>query len=156
MVELKPMTEEEYREYIEFAIRNYGQEQIKAGICQLKDTISLAKKAFQTLLPDGAASSNQCLCTIRDDVLGKPVGFLWYGLRNNKIGRFAVLYDIVVFEEYRRRGYATQALEALEKKAKELGLDKIMLHVFGHNEAARALYKKMKYIETDITIVKRL
>lgn len=156
MIKLVPMSEEEYREYIEFAIQDYAQQQVKAGICQFKDAIQLARKAFQILLSDGAASLNQYLCTIRDDSLGKPAGFLWYGLRDSKIGRFVVLYDIVVFEEYRRRGYGTQALEALEKKVKELGLNKIMLHVFGHNEAARMLYKKMGYIETDVTMVKKI
>jgi ribosomal protein S18 acetylase RimI-like enzyme len=31
-----------------------------------------------------------------------------------------------------------------------------VLHVFGHNQPARALYRKLGYVERDVTMVKRL
>jgi RimJ/RimL family protein N-acetyltransferase len=37
-----------------------------------------------------------------------------------------------------------------------VGLDKIALHVFAHNHAARAMYKKLGYQTTDVMISKKL
>jgi len=61
------------------------------------------------------------------------------------LGRRAFVYDIRIYESYRRRGYGTQAFEVLEKKVRALGVGKIMLHVFGHNDAAKAMYTKLGY-----------
>ena len=52
------------------------------------------------------------------------------------------------------QGYATQALEALEAHAKPNGVKKLGLHVFGHNTAARELYKKAGYLETNVSMAK--
>jgi ribosomal protein S18 acetylase RimI-like enzyme len=68
----------------------------------------------------------------------------------------AVIYDFVVYEEFRRRGYGRQTLTALEEKAKELGLDTISLHVFGHNQSAIALYQQAGYETTSLYMAKKL
>ena len=44
----------------------------------------------------------------------------------------------------------------LEDKVRELGLDSISLHVFGHNHAAIALYQAAGYETTDLHMVKKL
>ncbi len=62
----------------------------------------------------------------------------------------------MIYEDYRRRGYATQALRAIEEKARELGLNNIALHVFGHNDGARVLYEKVGYVVTDFIMAKDL
>jgi RimJ/RimL family protein N-acetyltransferase len=41
-------------------------------------------------------------------------------------------------------------------QARELGADKVELHVFGHNQGARALYEKLGYTPTSIVMVKPL
>jgi RimJ/RimL family protein N-acetyltransferase len=68
----------------------------------------------------------------------------------------AFIYDIEIYEPFRRRGYASQALLAAEDKARELGLKAIALHVFGYNTGARALYDKLGYRVTDLTMAKDL
>ncbi len=156
MVRLVPMDEEQYHRYLEGALPNYAQEMVQAGNWPSEDAANLAEKSFQALLPDGLASADQYLCLIVDEQAGEQVGFLWYGVREGPGGRFVALYDIVVFEEHRRRGYGAQALHALEVKVRELGLDKVMLHVFGHNQGARALYRRLGYAETDVTMAKTL
>ena len=62
----------------------------------------------------------------------------------------------MIYEEYRRRGYGRQTLAALDEKAKELGLDTISLHVFGHNQAAIALYQQAGYQTTSLYMAKKL
>ena len=50
------------------------------------------------------------------------------------------IYDIRVHESARRHGLGTQLLARAEDWAREAGYPAIGLHVFGHNDPARALY----------------
>src|SRR6266851_490585 len=65
-------------------------------------------------------------------------------------------FNIVIFEAFRRQRYGTQALQALEERARQLGLASISLHVFGHNHAARATYEKLGYATTNVMMRKML
>jgi len=153
MMRLVAMTEEDYQQFIAWAVADYAQEQVKASAWQPEEAMQQAKKAFDALLPDGLSTSNQFLCVIEDEE-NTPVGYMWFGVREEGECRFAALYELVIFEEYRRRGHASQALEALENKVREQGMKQIILHVFGHNEGARALYRKSGYVERNVTMVK--
>ena len=68
----------------------------------------------------------------------------------------AFIWDIAIVAEYRGRGYGRAALQALEPLVRELGYDSIGLHVFGDNEVARQLYRSVGYMETDVSMQKRL
>jgi len=84
------------------------------------------------------------------------VGALWFAAEEREGGPWAFVYDVRIDNAYRRRGYGTQALEALEEEARELGLPRIALHVFGHNHAARAMYEKLGYEVVDLLMSKTL
>lgn len=156
MVQLVPMAEEDYQQFVAWAIPDYAQEQVKSGTWQTDNAIDLAKKVFDSLLPEGLATQNQFLCVIEDDTSDQKVGYIWYGVREEGVARFIGLYELVVFEEHRRQGYGSAALRALDEKAKELGIKQIVLHVFGHNKGAHALYLKSGYKERNITMIKDL
>jgi ribosomal protein S18 acetylase RimI-like enzyme len=47
-------------------------------------------------------------------------------------------------------------MKAIEIIAKQLGLTRLGLHVFGHNEIARNLYETLEYRETNIRMEKSL
>ncbi len=68
----------------------------------------------------------------------------------------AFVYDFSIDEEFRRRGYGKQALLVLEAKVKELGIDKIALHVFAHNHVAKASYEDAGFETTGIYMKKNL
>ena len=87
---------------------------------------------------------------------GIQVGQLWWGIQEQGGVRFATLNDFHIFAEHRRQGYGSKALDAMEEMIQKEGLDMIFLHVFGHNEAARAMYRKMDYVERNITMMKKL
>jgi len=81
---------------------------------------------------------------------------IWFVVTDKALHPSAFIYDFVIYEEFRRRGYGRQTLTALEEKAKELGLDTISLHVFGHNQAAIALYQQAGYETTSLYMAKKL
>jgi ribosomal protein S18 acetylase RimI-like enzyme len=86
--------------------------------------------------------------------MGVEVGTVWFALRDSGVGRSVWIYDIIINENFRRKGYASRTLELVEDRARALGAKSVELHVFGHNQGARALYEKVGYKEMSITMAK--
>jgi RimJ/RimL family protein N-acetyltransferase len=156
MIRLQPMNETEYQEYLAVSIADYAQEHVKAGRWNAEEALQKAAQEYQALLPDGVSSKNQYLFTIVDEQTGTKVGMLWFAATERANERVAFVYDVNVYEPFRRRGYGEQAFLTMETKARELGLEKIGLHVFGHNFAARAMYEKLGYVITNVQMFKSL
>jgi ribosomal protein S18 acetylase RimI-like enzyme len=73
-----------------------------------------------------------------------------------KPGEEGFIYDLRIFDRFQRRGYGRAALLALELLAKELGVARLRLHVFGHNQRAIALYQQAGYTVTNLIMTKDL
>lgn len=156
VIELVPMNENEFRAFEESEIDEYAQEKVQAGAWDQDQAHELSIQAHNKLLPEGLATQDNYLFSIFDKDLGENVGVIWFARLEDGGKRFAFIYDLLIFEQFRKRGYGAQAMLALEEKVKEKGLDTIMLHVFGHNQIAQALYKKVGYETTDIMMAKTL
>ena len=156
MARLVPMTETEFQTYYESSMQEYAQDHVKAGTWVTSEALQNAEKQYRQLLPDGLASKNQYLFSIEDAETGAKVGILWFAVDDGRAEPSAYIYDIRIREEFRGKGYGTQAMRALEEKVKEFGVMRIALHVFGHNHAARALYEKVGYEIMGIGMSKRI
>ncbi len=66
------------------------------------------------------------------------------------------MYNFTLVETYRGKAFAKQAIAALEKRAKTLGVQKLSLQVFAQNQMARSLYEKSGFAETGIYMSKLL
>jgi ribosomal protein S18 acetylase RimI-like enzyme len=154
MTTLVPMTESEYRAFAGTTVPAYAAEKVASGEWAQEDAIERAKKALATQLPQGLQSVGNHLYTIRDTPSSEPVGVLWIAVQERAGRRIAYVYDVSIDSRYRRRGYASRAFVALEDEVRKLGLSGISLHVFGHNHAAQALYAKLGYQPTNITLFK--
>lgn len=156
MIRLQPMNETEYQEYLAISIADYAQENVKAGRWNSEEALQKATQEYADILTDGLNTRNQYLFTIIDEQTGTTVGMLWFAATERANEQVAFVYDVIVYEQFRRLGYGEQAFLALETKARELGLKKIGLHVFGHNAAARAMYEKLGYVVTNVQMSKSL
>jgi RimJ/RimL family protein N-acetyltransferase len=103
------------------------------------------------LLPQGPNAHNNFLYSVRDE--SDEVGIVWFALRDSGVGRSVWIYDII-HEGFRRRGYASRTLELVEDMAKKLGARCLRLHGFSHNHGAQALYEKIGYTATSLTVAK--
>ena len=156
MIRLVPMTAEDYQQFMAWAVPDYAQQQVKAGYWSPEGSTEKAEKVFEGLIPEGLATASQSFYVIEDEETGRQIGYMWSGVRDEGDRPFVVLYDLVILEPYRRQGFGRQALSTLEDKVLEQGLKRIALHVFGHNEGARALYWGSGYTEKSITMAKEL
>jgi [ribosomal protein S18]-alanine N-acetyltransferase len=87
---------------------------------------------------------------------GAPERHLWViedggQLRAFLIARFSgaecELENLVVANQHRRRGLASQLLHALIATARERNLERVLLEVRESNQAARALYEQVGFQE---------
>lgn len=151
LITLRDMDSTEYQRYLRFSIKNYAAEHVKAGNWNEEESIEKATKEYNKLLPEGEKTPNHKLFTIiADDI---EAGVIWLAIRSKDKG---FIYDINIWEENQGRGFGKQAMKAIEEVGRELGLKSIGLHVFGHNEVARNLYKKLGYTEISIVMEKEL
>jgi diamine N-acetyltransferase len=79
----------------------------------------------------------------------KPVGYmiLTLGYSFEFRGRDAFVDELYIEPEFRRRGLGRQAMEVLEKKARELGVNAVHLEVDRDNAAAAELYRRAGYAD---------
>jgi RimJ/RimL family protein N-acetyltransferase len=156
MIELRRMSENEYSNYLQHSIPDYAREKEKSEGFSKSEALALATQGFQSLLPQGLKTRDQFLFTICEKNSGESVGILWFGIKESPRGRQAYLYDFEMNAEHRGKGYGTQALKLFEAEVKNLGMDWLSLHVFGHNEKAQKLYSKMGFRPTSIFMAKKI
>jgi len=153
---LEPMTQARYDDWLEATIRDYAAEKLASGNYPDDGTsLERSKAEFDALLPQGLQTPNHEIRSMVDDD-GRDVGYVWFTQEDRPPGRVVFIYDIAVDTEFRRRGHAQDALAALEDYAREHGCAGVMLHVFGSNTGARALYLKTGFEETNVMMLKRV
>ncbi len=150
------MTESDYAAYVEGSISDYAADKVAAGLWSPEESLELAKKSFDQLLPNGLSTPDQYLYCIRDPADAIKVGILWIAAQERAGKRIAYVYDVSVKPEHQRKGHATSAFVALESEVRRLGLTGIALNVFGHNAGAQALYVKLGYRPTNVSMFKAL
>jgi GNAT superfamily N-acetyltransferase len=143
-----------YREYSKALVRDYAADKVRAGAWSQAEAEGRAARDVDELLPEGPATRGHFLYSVKDDSSGIDVGTVWFALRNSGVSPSVWIYDIIISEDFRRKGYASRTLELVEDRARALGARGVELHVFGHNKGARALYEKVGYKETSITMAK--
>lgn len=154
MIELIEMKEHEFKQYLDFMIPDYAKDISNNYNLSMDKAFEESEVMMKELLPDGISTEGQFLYNIYDPQLNKQVGILWFDI-NKEINR-AYLYHIFINEDCRQRGYATKAIEKLQKRVKEFGMNSIALSVFGKNKNAQELYEKMGYSVSSISMYKLL
>jgi ribosomal protein S18 acetylase RimI-like enzyme len=152
MIELRPMTDEEFDALKAAMYASYPEERARAtGGTVTPEDIEAGKRQIDELMSEGVQSKVHLywkMVAPEDGV----VGDLWVFVDDPK--RRAFIYFIGTDEAYRGRGYGQQALEALEGAMRPLGVTQIGLNVFGDNTVARRLYERVGYQATAILMAK--
>ena len=150
---LRPMTAAEYAEWSEQSIADYALDKVASGQWTAEESLELSRKENHELLPLGLETPANHLFTIVDPD-GVDVGMIWYGVKRRFGADIAFVFDVQIRPERRRQGHAMSAFLAIEEEVRRRGLSGIALHVFGHNDGARALYARLGYQPTNISMFK--
>lgn len=156
MVTLIPISETDYNAWFDNLVREYAAEKVKAGNWPEEGSLQRSIEETKRLLPDGPSSKDAYLFTVLDRETHEKVGVIWFSVISEPPPRAAFIYDFLIYEPYRRKGYGAQAMLAVEEKVQEQGVDTISLHVFGHNLPARRLYEKVGYEVTNVIMTKKI
>ncbi len=151
MITLHVMNYDEFQKYITVAIEEYAKEKVISGNWSEEESMSRSKEEFEHLLPNGVKTENHYLYSIYLD--NQSIGIIWIARKTSEEG---FIYDFSILEKYRGQGYGEKAMKQIEVEAKNLGMKKIGLHVFGHNHIARALYEKIGFQPTNIVMQKEI
>ena len=142
VVELRPMTPEEYDHWHGPAVIEYAQAWVDSGILTPEEAKKKAETQFAELLPEGLDTPQHSFFTPADG--DEAVGVLWVHFDDGGEQR-AFIYDIQVWGHLRRRGYGRAIIEALVVEARAHGARSIGLNVFGSNPGAKALYEQLGF-----------
>ena len=151
MIELEPLQQEDFERFLERGIREYAEDHVRNGNWPAEGALERSRKEFEHYLPDGIHSQDQYLYSLIDEN-GNKIGVLWVQVKDRK----AFIFDFLIDEAFRGKGYGKQALAALDEKLKSMDAEAVELHVFGDNIVAQELYKKAGFHITDMRMKKTL
>ena len=150
---LRPLRDDEFDAWVSAATAGYAASiELDAGLsheqAQYKAKTDMARFVSDGSLPDGHA-----VFLVEDD--GEVVGRLWVAERPIDGGRPAlVVYELSIDEHARGRGLGKLAMEFAADEARQRGIARVGLNVFGGNAAARGLYRSLGYREVAVWMEK--
>jgi ribosomal protein S18 acetylase RimI-like enzyme len=115
-----------------------------------------ASRDFEALWPDGVPGPDHWVYALEDSDGDGDVGYLWLSERDNQGRKVLWIYDIEIDERFRGRGHGRAAMALVEEQARERGLERVELNVFGGNAVARSLYRSLGYEESAVWMGKDL
>lgn len=148
------MREDEFAAWSEDSRAWYAWDLVHHGGMPAKAAERKAVADMAGAFRDGFATEGNVLLVVEED--GATVGSVWFAPREQHGEKMAFLYAIKLHEQHRGRGLGRRAMELLEVEVEARGFDRVMLNVFGGNEAARALYRKLGYAEAAVHMTKAL
>ena len=156
MVKLIPMEQIDFEAYCERAIIEYADDKVRNGNWTAEEAPERSRVEFQHYLPDGLQSKDQFIFSITEESSGQKLGILWVNVKSDTPDHPAFIYDFIIEEQFRGKGFGRQALMALDEKLLSMAAKSVGLHVFGDNIIAQELYKKAGYMVTNINMKKTL
>jgi ribosomal protein S18 acetylase RimI-like enzyme len=143
-VELRPMTEPEFEEYLRRAVSGYAAAHVAAGDWAAEEAEERAAADTAKLLPAGLGTEDMLFYMA--EAGGEIVGWVWLCLTSPRGDRaLAWIYDIEVVAEYRGKGYGRALLAAAEEELRLRDIPAVALNVFGPNVVAQRLYETAGY-----------
>lgn len=137
MVKLEPIQQDDFDSFLEHEVGEYANDHVRNGNWSPEGALEKSRMEFENLLPDGIHSKDQYVWSIVDEDENK-IGVLWVQVKDQK----AFIYDFIIDEAFRGKGYGKQALAAMDEQLKSMNAESVDLHVFGDNVIAQELYKK--------------
>lgn len=145
MIEFQKMSEAEFPQFRELSVSEYAKDLMNGEKLDHETALKKAESEFSEMLYNGPCTVDHYVMMIRDAQSGKEVGWIWYCFETYDDEYQVFLCDFLIYEDYRRKGYASAALAEMERRAKADGCAAAALFVWDHNRPGAALYRKCGY-----------
>lgn len=142
MITLVPLTEADREEFVREEVADYAEQQIRDAGWPQAGALERARAELLPVLERELAEPTWRLWSARN-ADGVTVGWLW--VKPGESPRSAFLYQITVAERFRRQGYGSAMLAALEERLVGEGIDELALNVNVANVPAHGLYAASGY-----------
>lgn len=129
----------------------YRQDLIAAGV-SVGEAQSNVEHHRSKLFVDGRPAPGQHILDVWNDE--DKIGSLWLSQQEEGRSSEWFVYDIVVDDVFRGRGFGRLGMAAAEEFVRDRGGTKLGLSVFGFNTVARYLYESMDYKIVSVSMVK--
>ena len=151
MVEFEPMRRDEFSDYWKYSVESWARDMKKAGFLREDVSYEESKEQMKKFTPDGIDTKGHYFMHLVCD--GERVGTIWFEIRERDV-KESYLWDIIIQEDQRGKGYGKKSIVKLEEFVKRRGAVRVSLNVFGYNTVARNLYRKAGYSEASIIMIK--
>ncbi|WP_335937929.1 GNAT family N-acetyltransferase [Streptomyces sp. PTD5-9] len=140
-VTARPMTRDEYPEWLASEKDSYAQGIVRAGALGAEEAARKSDHDFAKLLPEGLTTPENTFLVL--EAGGEPIGTGW--LRHGHLPGVTYGYSLHIEERQRGKGYGRAAMTAGERAALAAGDAALMFTVWGGNEVAMNLYTSAGY-----------
>ena len=154
MSKLISMTQPEFDLYLTHLIPDYAADNVRAGYWDESEALEKSHRQIESLLPQGLQTKDHYVYTLVEG--DRAVGMIWLKAQLDRAVKSGFIFDVLVDEKFRGRGYGKQLMSLIEEKARELGLKSIGLHVFAYNKVAKNLYESIGYEVSSLNMLKKL
>ena len=156
MINLRKMRVEEYPEYCDYFIADYGNEIALNYGHSIEIATDLAKQDLSKYFPNGLDTNEHDLLCIEINSSNslKVIGYLWHSMNSSESSTF--IYDFYIADEFRGNGYGKKAISKLEALLISSGIAQIKLRVAYQNQRALALYQEVGFIISGYNMSKKL
>ena len=148
----RPLRPDEYEDWYRHISEGYAQDIALHGGTDPDTARRKSARDMASLLPRGLGTPDHEILVL--EASDERVGLLWVGPREVDERRVLFIWDVEIEEAHRGRGFGRQAMLLAEELARERGLGRIELNVFGGNEVARNLYRSLGYAERAVAMGK--
>jgi ribosomal protein S18 acetylase RimI-like enzyme len=151
-IEFPPLGDEELAEWLPRVRKGYAADLAGNGGLDAAAARAKAEADTERLFPGGRPSEGQFVFAVVAD--GRRAGEVWFGLRDDDMGRLVWVFSVEVDPAFRGRGLGRAAMEFVEAEARRRGYDRVSLNVMGGNTVARGLYRSLGYDEVALVLGK--
>ena len=96
-IKLDPMDESEFSVYMKDNTIRYAAECARAGRWAEQDSVQMAEKSINDILPDGMRTKDHYFFKLKDLVTGREVGVAWLSIQDQAEFRSVFIYDIFIW-----------------------------------------------------------
>jgi ribosomal protein S18 acetylase RimI-like enzyme len=153
-VTLRSLRPDEFADFVAASKAGYAHDIAQHGGFSQEFARQKAEADFATILPAGLETAGHAIFVLEAD--GARVGVLWVAEREVGARQVLFIYDIEIDPAFRGRGLGRAAMLLAEDQARQRGISRIALNVFGGNDVARGLYRSLGYVESSVQMAKDL